>query len=119
MMIDPKITTVHTSRTLDSKEETAKDIEDFAPSPSEKRPMERRSEGRIIESRIRESQESTRSTLAIVLFTAYTVTTVCVLLIASFAQINQEDRKEIVLLIITSQVTLMGSALGFYFGKEN
>ncbi|NJK51252.1 hypothetical protein HC931_26960 [Candidatus Gracilibacteria bacterium] len=47
------------------------------------------------------------------------VTTVLVLLIASFAQINKEDRKEIVLLIITSQVTLMGSALGFYFGKES
>ncbi|MGK7958487.1 MAG: hypothetical protein AB4063_25000 [Crocosphaera sp.] len=118
-MMDSNMTTVHTSRTLDSNDKAAKDIEDCA--PSEKPPIERRSEGRLeeIKSRIRESQESTRSNLAIALFTAYTVTTVCVLLIASLTQINQEDRKEIVLLIITSQVTLMGSALGFYFGKEN
>lgn len=91
------------------------DIEEFAPETSEiDRSIQEQDRPNI-----RESQESTRSTLAISLFITYLVTTISALIFASCADINTDDRKQIVLLIVTSQVTLMGSALGFYFGKNS
>ncbi len=89
------------------------DIEELAPQSNNNHIEEQ------VRPDIKESQESTRSTLAIVLFIAYILTTLSALGIATWAKIDTKDRKEIVLLIVTSQVTLMGSALGFYFGKSS
>ncbi len=68
---------------------------------------------------IRKSQESTRNRIANWLLGTYTATIVGVFVIISFTEVSQEDRKEVILLIITSQATLVGSALGFYFGQKN
>ena len=95
------------------KNSNSVDIEDLAPQSNENHIEEQPRHD------IKESQESTRSTLAIALFAAYILTTLGALGFATWAKIDTKDRKEIVLLIVTSQVTLMGSALGFYFGKSS
>ena len=72
------------------------------------------------DARIKISQESTRSKLAYSLFITYTITILLILLLLIFTEKIQPDNgKEIIILILTSQSTIIGSALGFYFGKEN
>ncbi len=69
--------------------------------------------------KIKISQESTRSILAYILFSIYSITIFLVLSILIFTdKIKPESRKEIIILILTSQSTIIGSALGFYFAKE-
>ena len=71
------------------------------------------------DAKIKISQESTRSWLAYSLFITYGVTILLVLSILLFTdKIDSESRKEIIVLILTSQSTIIGSALGFYFAKE-
>lgn len=71
------------------------------------------------DAKIKISQESTRSRLAYSLFITYGVTILLVLSILLFTdKIDSESRKEIIVLILTSQSTIIGSALGFYFAKE-
>ena len=59
----------------------------------------------------------TRRLLAIILLSTYFVTLVGIFCLVGFS-IPREERKEVLTLIVTSQVSLMGSALGFYFGKN-
>jgi hypothetical protein len=67
--------------------------------------------------RIAESQESTRGRLAISIVSIYGLTILLCFVIIGFG-IAEGERKEILTLIITSQATLIGSAIGFYFGKN-
>lgn len=67
--------------------------------------------------RIAESQESTRGKLAVAIVSIYGATILFCFAVIGFG-IIEEERKEILTLIITSQATLIGSAIGFYFGKN-
>lgn len=67
--------------------------------------------------RIAESQESTRGRLAIAIVSIYASTILLCFVVIGFGMAEGE-RKEILTLIITSQATLIGSAIGFYFGKN-
>ncbi|HHP7232335.1 MAG TPA: hypothetical protein ACFCUY_15920 [Xenococcaceae cyanobacterium] len=68
------------------------------------------------QARIAESQKSTRGIFAIILISIYGATILLCLVLISWGMAG-EDRKEILTLVITSQSTLIGSAIGFYFGK--
>ena len=67
--------------------------------------------------RIAESQESTRGKLAVAIVSIYGATILLCFTVIGFG-IAEGERKEILTLLITSQATLIGSAIGFYFGKN-
>ncbi len=103
-------------------EEVSNDIEDIdklATRPPQKvKPyQENFIEEKSSKTRIAESQESTRGKLAIVIISIYGSTILLCFAIIGFG-IAEGERKEILTLIITSQATLIGSAIGFYFGKN-
>lgn len=103
-------------------EEASKDIEDIdklaTKPPQELKPyQENFIEEKSYRARIAESQESTRGKLAIAIVSIYGATMLLCFVIICF-RITEGERKEILTLIITSQATLIGSAIGFYFGKN-
>lgn len=103
-------------------EEVAGDIEDIdqlATRPPQKvKPyQENFIEEKSSKARIAESQESTRGRLEIAIVSIYASTILLCFVIIGFSMAEGE-RKEILTLIITSQATLIGSAIGFYFGKN-
>ena len=67
-----------------------------------------------------ESQERTRANLAYGLLGLLVVTLAGVGLFITFAPEgkNTEDNRELLTLIWTSELALVGSALGFYFGSQ-
>ncbi len=67
-----------------------------------------------------ESQERTRANLAYGLLWLLAATLAGAGLFVTFApeSKNTEDNRELLTLIWTSEVTLVGSALGFYFGSQ-
>lgn len=67
--------------------------------------------------KIAESQESTRGKLAVAIVSIYGATMLFCFAVIGFG-IAEGERKEVLTLIITSQATLIGSAIGFYFGKN-
>jgi len=67
--------------------------------------------------KIAESQESTRGKLAVAIISIYGATILFCFLVIGFG-LAEGERKEVLTLIITSQATLIGSAIGFYFGKN-
>ena len=62
-------------------------------------------------------QESTRSQLAKVLIGLFSVTSLCMLGIISLK--DNFEEKDFATIILTSQGTLVGTALGFYFGDRS
>lgn len=68
--------------------------------------------------RIAESQESTRSNLAIGVIIIYGATLLLSFIVIGFG-LNKDQRKEILTLILTSQSTIIGGAVGFYFGNRS
>ena len=74
-------------------------------------------EEKSFKARIAESQESTRGKLAIAVISIYGTTILLCFATIGFG-IAEGERKELLTLIITSQATLIGSAIGFYFGKN-
>ena len=95
------------------------DIDKLATRPPQKvKPyQENFIEEKSYKARIAESQESTRGRLAIIIVSIYGATILFCFAVISLS-IAKEERKEILTLIITSQATLIGSAIGFYFGKN-
>ncbi|MFM2312008.1 MAG: hypothetical protein RLZZ04_1284 [Cyanobacteriota bacterium] len=95
------------------------DIDQLATIPPQKvKPyQENFIEEKLSKTRIAESQESTRGRLAIAIVSIYGSTILFCFLVIGFG-IAEGERKEILTLIITSQATLIGSAIGFYFGKN-
>lgn len=103
-------------------EEVPNDIEDIdklATRPPQKvKPyQENFIEQKLSKAKIAESQESTRGKLAITIISIYGSTILFCFAVIGFG-IAEGERKEILTLIITSQATLIGSAIGFYFGKN-
>jgi hypothetical protein len=72
-----------------------------------------------VKASIQKSQESTRSFLAIAIFAAYAGIIVWLLTLMTWGGFPDADRKEFIILILTSQATLIGTALGFYFSRES
>ncbi len=71
-------------------------------------------------SRIAKSQKSIRdrsAVIVIIIISIYGATILFCFAIIGFGLATAE-RREILTLIITSQATLIGSAIGFYFGKN-
>lgn len=68
---------------------------------------------------IQRSQESTRSFLGIAIFAAYAGIILWLLTLMTWGGFPDADRKEFIILILTSQSTLIGTALGFYFSRES
>ncbi|MDJ0900993.1 MAG: hypothetical protein QNJ55_19495 [Xenococcus sp. MO_188.B8] len=68
---------------------------------------------------IANSQESTKgsSAIIIILISIYGVTIFLCFAIIGFG-LAPAERREILTLIITSQAILIGTAIGFYFGKK-
>jgi hypothetical protein len=103
-------------------EEFSKDIEDIdklaTKQPEQLKPyQENFIEEKSSKSRIAESQESTRSRLAITIIGIYGATILACFIVIGYGLVK-EERKEILTLIITSKATLIGSSIGFYFGKN-
>ena len=95
------------------------DIDKLATSPPQRvKPyQEDFIEEKLSKRRIAESQESTRGRLAIAIVGIYGSTILFCFAVIGFG-IAEGERKELLILIITSQATLIGSAIGFYFGKN-
>lgn len=95
------------------------DIDNLATTPPRKiKPyQEDFIEEKSSKAKIAESQESTRGRLAVAIVSIYGATIFFCFIVIGFG-IAEEERKEILTLIITSQATLIGSAIGFYFGKN-
>ena len=95
------------------------DIDELATKPSSKVKSYQDDfiEKKLSQSRIAESQESTRGKLAIAIIGIYGSTILLCFAVIGFG-LAKTERKEILTLIITSQATLIGSAIGFYFGKN-
>ncbi|NJL51660.1 MAG: hypothetical protein HC930_04575 [Hydrococcus sp. SU_1_0] len=95
------------------------DIDQLATRPPQKvKPyQENFIEEKLSKARIAESQESTRGRLAMTIVSIYGSTILFCFIVIGFGMAKGE-RKEILTLIITSQATLIGSAIGFYFGKN-
>jgi hypothetical protein len=72
-----------------------------------------------VKASIQKSQESTHSFLAIAIFAAYAGIIVWLLTLMTWGGFPDADRKEFIILILTSQATLIGTALGFYFSRES
>jgi hypothetical protein len=72
-----------------------------------------------VKASIQRSQESTRSFLAIAIFGAYAGIILWLLTLMTWGGFPDADRKEFIILILTSQSTLIGAALGFYFSRES
>jgi hypothetical protein len=103
-------------------EKVSNDIEDIdklaTRPPQQVKPyQENFIEEKSSKSKIAESQESTRGKLAIAIVSIYGTTILFCFAAIGFG-IAEGERKEIITLIITSQATLIGSAIGFYFGKN-
>ncbi|MEM9272748.1 MAG: hypothetical protein AAGA80_07265 [Cyanobacteria bacterium P01_F01_bin.143] len=61
--------------------------------------------------------EANKGKLAIAIIGIYGATILFCFAVIGFG-LAKNERKEILTLIITSQATLIGSAIGFYFGKN-
>ena len=68
--------------------------------------------------KIAESQESTRSNLAITVIIIYGLTLLLSFIIIGYG-LDKDQRKEVLTLILTSQSTIIGGAVGFYFGNRS
>ncbi|AGY58906.1 hypothetical protein [Gloeobacter kilaueensis] len=67
---------------------------------------------------IQQSQEKTRSTIAIWLLVLLTSSIICSFAYAIFGDLSKGGVKEFLTLLLSSQFTLVGTALGFYFGTK-
>ena len=110
------------TNTKNETEEVSDSIEDIDQLATRQPPLIKTYQDNFIEeksskAKIAESQESTRKYLAVAIISIYGATMVFCFAIIGFG-VAEEDRKEILTLIITSQATLIGSAIGFYFGKN-
>ncbi|MEO1671247.1 MAG: hypothetical protein AAFR77_10760 [Cyanobacteria bacterium J06631_2] len=104
------------------RSENLNDIEDIdqlaTPTPQPKKPYQDNFiKETLSKAKIAESQESTRGKLAVTIVGIYGATIFSCFMVIGFG-IAEGERKEILTLIITSQATLIGSAIGFYFGKN-
>ncbi len=104
---------------MDEVSSEIEDIDRLATRPPQKvKPyQENFIEEKLSKARIAESQESTRGRLAMTIVSIYGSTILLCFVVIGFGMVEGE-RKEILTLIITSQATLIGSAIGFYFGKN-
>lgn len=67
---------------------------------------------------IQASQEKTRSRIAIFLLTLLGVTVAFTFMYVWLGDLSKPGAKELVTLVVTSVFTLIGTALGFYFGTK-
>jgi membrane protein YqaA with SNARE-associated domain len=88
------------------------DVDALAPTPGEtiQRPTP---EVATLEHR----QEGIRQRLALALLIVYGITLVGIGLAIWAGQVQPGETKELLVLVLTSQSTLLGSALGYYFGR--
>lgn len=95
------------------------DINELATTASQQVKFDREDfiEEKLDKRAITKFQKSTGGGLAIALISIYGAT-ILLCFVVIFFGVAIEDRKEILTLIITSQVTLVGSAIGFYLGKN-
>ena len=102
---------------------TNEDIDKLATKPPQKGKLYQDNfiEEKPYRAKILESQKSSkdRSAVIIIIMTSiYGVTILFCFAIVGFFGLAAGDRRELLTLIITSQATLIGSAIGFYFGKN-
>ena len=98
------------------------DIDKLATQPPQKVKPYRENfiEEKSYKARIAEPQKSTRdrsAVIVIIIVSIYGATILFCFAIIGFG-LGTAERKEILTLIITSQAILIGSAIGFYFGKN-
>jgi hypothetical protein len=61
-------------------------------------------------------REQTRKRIAVILVTGYIILVVGILIYVLCDESAKGDSKDLITLLITSYTTLLGSALGYYFG---
>lgn len=116
---DNSVPPSQTSQNIEETEESFPDIDNLASNPpKEVQPYKKNFiEEKSYQARIAESQESTRSNLAKWMFGIYSTTILLCFLTVAFG-LDKGERKEVLTIIITSQGTLIGSAIGFYFAGK-
>jgi hypothetical protein len=88
----------------------------------EKIDLPRREPSTIVQETIEGKRENTRHFLALYLVTVFAITNVVLLVIAGIGYFKDSENQQtsnLLTLLLTSQTTLMGTALGFYFGERN
>ena len=63
-------------------------------------------------------REQTRRRIAVILAAGYIVLVAGILAYVLCGEHSESDSKELITLLITSYTTLLGSALGYYFGRQ-
>ena len=64
------------------------------------------------------AREQTRTLIAVVLAIGYVVLIAGILIYVLFGKASESDSKDLMTLLITTYTTLLGSALGYYFGRQ-
>jgi membrane protein YqaA with SNARE-associated domain len=70
-----------------------------------------------IETTLAHRREDSRRWLAVGLLASYLAMIVGTLILIEQGRLRQDEVKEVWVLLLTSQATLLGSALGYYFGR--
>jgi len=63
-------------------------------------------------------REQTRTLIAVALAIGYAVLIAGILVYVLCPKASEADSKDLITLLITSYTTLLGSALGYYFGRQ-
>ena len=63
-------------------------------------------------------REQTRTLIAVALAVGYVVLIAGILIYVLIGKASQGDSKDLMTLLITTYTTLLGSALGYYFGRQ-
>ena len=116
---DPGLPNSEGENTIEEASSDIEDIDKLATTPLQniKPYQENFIEEKSSKAKIAESQEFTRGKLAVAIVSIYGATILFCFAVIGFG-IAKGERKEVLTLIITSQATLIGSAIGFYFGKN-
>lgn len=91
-----------------------KDVNNLATKSTQKLELDQKD---LIEENPQKSTKSGLTVIIIIILSMYGATILFCFAIIGFG-IAAAERREILTLIITSQATLIGSAIGFYFGKN-
>ena len=63
-------------------------------------------------------REQTRTRIAVALAVGYVVLIAGIIIYVLIGKASQSDSKDLMTLLITTYTTLLGSALGYYFGRQ-
>ena len=102
---------------------TSEDLDKLAtkPPPKVKPYKENFIEEKPYKAKIAESEKSSKdrsAVITIIIVSIYGATIIFCLVIIGFFGLATAEKKELITLVITSQAILIGSAIGFYFGKN-